>query len=140
MSFDLVKNNLMAILKAKGYKESDTTTFDEVPALQYDNTCIVRSLSGEMGENSETLSDRFYDVQEWEITIAFSKSSQSDVINRDDAQRKKDDLIKAFDKPANWSTVSGLMIQKYKSWKMEEQKSYFLLTILVKVLDRYIYT
>jgi len=137
MSFKTVKDNLVLIMTSNEYSEADVTDFAEAPALEYDNAFIVQALTGEMGENSETLYDRFYDIEEWQITIAFSKSGQSDIINRDEAQRKREILISALDKPANWA--NQVRLQKYKNWKLEELKSYFLLTINIKIIDQVIY-
>lgn len=138
MTFDSVKNGIVDILKAQGYQESEAADFVNAPAVEYGSTFIVRAISGDMdNQGSETLSDRFYDFQTWQIQIAFEKSEQSDIINRDDVHRKKDTLIKELDDPANWRTY--VRMQKYKSWRVEELKSYYLLTIEVKILDQYTY-
>lgn len=137
MTFKSVKSNLITIMSNNEYNEADVTDFESAPALEYDNSFIVQALSGEMGSESETLVDRFYDIQDWQILIAYSKSSQSDIINRDEAQRKREILITALDKPANWSNY--VRLQKYKSWKLEELKSYYLLTINIKIIDQVIY-
>lgn len=137
MTFKSIKENLVRIMSNNEYNETDVTDFANAPALEYDNSFIVQALSGEMGPESETLVDRFYDIQDWEITIAYSKSSQSDIINRDDAQRKREILMTALDKPANWSNY--VRLQKYRSWKLEELKSYYLLTINLRIIDQVIY-
>ena len=54
MSFDAVKDNLVSILARNGYTESDVTTYEGAPATEYDNTFIIRAISGSMGDNSET--------------------------------------------------------------------------------------
>ena len=88
-------------------------------------------------EDSETIVDRFYDVQEWQAQIVFDKSANSDIINRDDLHRKKDTILKTLDKPANWSAF--VRILKYKTWNLQATENYFLLTINLKIVDTYIY-
>jgi len=140
MSFDLVKNRLVRTLGDLGYAESTMPfNFEEAPTNEYNNTFIVKAVSGENDEdNSETLSNRFYDIQKWQILVAFAKSQHNDIANRDDLHRKKDLIINEIDDPTNW--VSNVRIQKYISWEVEEMEDYYLLTITLKVIDTYIYT
>jgi hypothetical protein len=129
---------LAGIVNAQGYSESNQVfTFGNAPSAEYQNTFIIRCLSGKADENSPTLSTRFYDNQTWDIQIAFEKSSQSDTVNLDEIHRAKETLIKELDDPANWSTSTRLV--KYNSWKIEEELSYYLLTITLDVVDTYTY-
>lgn len=139
MGFDTVKNGIVGLLNSLGYAESQQAVdFKGAPANEYENTFILKCLSGNMdNESSETIIDRFYDFQDWQIQIAFSRNAQNDIINRDNLHRKKDDLLKYLDKPANW--ISFVRILKYQSWKYDEMENYYILTINLKVQDTYTY-
>jgi len=138
MSYTTVKDGIALRLKGLGLAESQTVDYKDSPSNEYNNTFIIKSLSGVMDEaESETLIDRFYDVQEWQVQVAFAKSAQNDIVNLDELNRKKDAILKDIDKPANWS--SFVRILKYKNWVVTEQPNYFLLTINLKVVDIYIY-
>jgi hypothetical protein len=139
MSFDTVKNGIVTRLQGLGYTESlQAVDFKNAPANEYGNCFILKPLSGAMDEvESETMVDRFYDVQEWQVQIAFDKSAQNDIVNRDDLHRKKDLILKDLDNPANWS--SFVRILKYKSWEVGEFENYFILTIKLKIVDTYTY-
>ena len=139
MAYDTVKTGIANLLKGLGYQESEeASNFADASSNEYGNTFILNCLSGEMDEeDSETIVDRFYDVQEWQAQIAFDKSANSDVINRDDMHRKKDTILTTLDKPINWS--SFVMILKYKTWNLQATENYFLLTINLKIVDTYIY-
>lgn len=140
MTYDLVKERLVRTMGDLGYTESSKPfVFSSASANEFDRTFIVKAVSGENDEdNSETLSNRFYDIQKWQILLAFAKSELNDIINRDDLHRKKDSIINEIDDPTNW--VSNVRIQKYISWEVEELENYYLLTIGIKVIDTYIYT
>jgi len=137
MSYDTVKNMIAGILNGLGYAESTALEFAGASVSEFGNTYILKCLSGEMGDNSETLSDRFYDNQSWQVQLAFDKSEQSELINYDNVHRKKDLIIKAIDKPANWE--NSVRIQKYKSWNILDEKNYYVLTIEIRIIDTYIY-
>jgi len=137
MSFDIIKNRIVTRLQGLGYAESQSIDIKNAPANEYNNTFIIKVLSGAMTDESETLIDRFYDIQDWQIQIAFERSEQNDIINRDDAQRKKDAILKDLDNPANWEGFARIL--KYKGWKVEELPNYFLLTINLKIVDTIIY-
>jgi hypothetical protein len=139
MSFDLVKNGIVGILKTNGFIESqEISSFENASANEYGNTFILKCPAGEMdNDRSETLNKGFDDYQKWQIQVAFEKSAQSDLANYDDVHRKKDILLRELDDPANWSTYTR--IQKYKSWNVQELKSYFVLTIELKIIDTYTY-
>ena len=138
MSFDLINNGIIGILNSLGYSESIAVDVPEMPSQEYGNTFILSPISGENDENtSETISSLVYDIQKWEIVFVFPRSSEAGPINFDDISRKRDALIKALDNPANWESYAR--IQKYKSWKVEAKKSYFVLTIEIKIIDTVIY-
>jgi len=87
MSYQTVKDGIAGILKALTYQEgNDIDNFSDASSQEMGNVFIIKCVSGEMKEEvSETLADRFYDSQTWEILIAFPKSSQNDIINQDEA-------------------------------------------------------
>ena len=139
MAYDTVKTGIANLLKGLAYQESDEAfDFTDASSNEYGNTFILNCLSGVMDEeDSETIVDRFYDIQDWQIQIAFDKSANTDVINRDDLHRKKDTILKTLDKPTNWS--SFVRVLKYNAWNLQETDNYFLLTINLKIVDQYIY-
>ena len=136
MSYDTVKAGIVTRLSALGYAESSQAIdFKNAPAMEYNNRYIIKSLSGENQE--DTIIDRFYDAQEWQIQIAFERSAQSDILNLDALHRAKDALIKDIDKPANWSGVAQML--KYKSWEVIEYQNYLVLDVRLSILDINIY-
>ena len=137
--YDDVKTGIANLLKGLGYSESkEAFNFTDASSREYGKTFIINSLSGVMDDDdSETIVDRFYDIQDWQIQIAFDKSTHNDIINRDDMHRKKDTILKTLDKPINWS--SFVRILKYNAWNIEETDNYFLLTVNLKIVDTYIY-
>jgi len=139
MAYDTVKTGIANLLKGLAYQESDEAfDFTDASSNEYGNTFILNCLSGVMDEeDSETIVDRFYDIQDWQIQIAFDKSANTDIINRDDLHRKKDIILKKLDKPTNWS--SFVRVLKYNAWNLQETDNYFLLTINLKIVDQYIY-
>jgi len=139
MAYDTVKVGIANLLKGLGYQESEeASNFADASSNEYGNTFILNCLSGAMDEeDSETIVDQFYDVQEWQAQIAFDKSANSDVINRDDMHRKKDTILTTLDKPINWS--SFVRILKYNTWNIQATENYYLLTINLKIVDTYIY-
>ena len=135
MGYQAVRNGLAGIVKAAGFIESKSVTdFVGVSPREFDKRFIIKSVSGELDEETqETLVDRFYDEQEWEIHLAIPRSENNDTVNRDNLGRDKDTVIKEVDDPANWS--SYVRLQKYLSWEITEELSYFLLIIKVKIID-----
>lgn len=136
MSYTTVKDNLVSIMTALGYQESkEPFDIEDMSSQKLDKTFIVSAISGALdeGEEGETLVDRFYDDQIWEIKLAFKKSTQNQVINRDIMHTKRVAIITDLDNPSKW--LSTVRIQKYQSWIVEEAENYFLLTITVKIID-----
>jgi len=135
-NFDTVYLGIADLLKGLSYSESSQAVdFKDAPSTEYGNTFILKCLSGEMGQ--ETIVDRFYDNQTWQVQIAISKSEQSDVVQLGEVHRKKDTILKTLDKPANWE--SFVKILKYKIWDVIEEPNYYILDIKLEVLDTYTY-
>lgn len=134
MSYDTVKNNLVSIMSALGYQESkEPMGFEDTSSQDLDRTFIISAVSGSLEPEGETLVDRFYDDQTWQIKIAFKKSGLNDVINRDDLHRKRVLIITKLDDIGEW--IASVRIQKYQEWLVEEMANYFLLTITVQIID-----
>ena len=139
MSYDTLKNGIANLVKSLGYMESSQSQdFEDAPEGQLGSTFILKCISGEVTVESGTLIDRFYDRQVWQVLIAFSKSEQNDSIILDDIHRKKDLALLKLDEPANWSTF--VTVLKYKKWEILEFPNYFVLSIVLDVIDKYIYT
>lgn len=138
-NYDTVKTGIVALLGTLGYQEADQVdNFENASEHEYGNKFILTPQAGEMDdENSETIIDRFYDIQSWQIQIAFERSSNTDIINRDNLHRSKDALLKKLDKPANWS--SFVRILKYRSWEVQNFQNYFVLVVNLKIVDTYVY-
>jgi hypothetical protein len=138
MSYRTVKEGISGILNKLGYTESQEINLEEASSLEYGNTFIIKPESGVMEETiSETLNQGFYDIQKWVISIIFAKSSQNDVINRDEMHEDKDTILTELDEPANW--ISYVRLQKYSTWNVQETKNYFVLAIELKIIDTYTY-
>lgn len=135
-NFDTVKTGIVGRLNTLGYLESSQSVdFKNASANEYANRFILKCLSGENQNN--TIIDRFDDLQEWQILIAFARSEHSDVINLDAAHRAKDAIIKDLDKPANWE--SFVKILKYNKWTLQETPNYFVIDIRLSIMDLYIH-
>ena len=138
MGYDTLKAGIVEILEKIGYAPSDQAfDFTDASAFEYGNTFILKALAGEMGDDSETLATRFYDNENWQVSMAIKKSSQSDIINLDELHRKREEIIKKLDDPDSWSSFARII--KYQSWEIEDQESYFLLNIELLVVDTIIY-
>lgn len=138
MSFDTIKAGLIARLRGLGYQESPSIDVEDMASGEYGNTFIVRPISGENDEDtSETISSLVYDIQRWQIFVAFERSGQNQAVMTDEVQRKREALIQDLDDPASWASYAR--IQKYKTWTVEDKDSYFLLTIELKIIDTITY-
>lgn len=138
MSYDIIKNGIVGLLNGIKFQESSAATIAEVPSQEMGNVFLLTARSGENNErSSETLSDRFYDNQIWEIQVPFSKNQQSHQVQSDEINRARDLIIKTVDNPANWEGY--VRIQKFLDWSLTEEKNYFLLTVRLKVVDTIIY-
>ena len=133
-NYDTLKAGFASLLNALGlYESSKIVDFTNAPASEYGNRYILKCLEGENIEN--TIIDRFEDQQIWQILIAFDRSEHNDIIKYDEANRAKDAIIKAFDKPSNWS--SFVKICKYNSWAVIDTPNYFVIDIRLLVVDEY---
>ena len=116
----------------------EVADFEDISSQEFGNTFMIKAVSGSLDEEvQETLVDRFYDEQIWQVLIAEGRGSQNDRLNREALLRKKDTLIREIDDPDNWR--SYVRIQKYLSWEVTENNNYFLLTIEIKIVDTITY-
>ena len=135
-NYDTVKSGIAGLLNALGYLESSQSVdFKNASANEYGNRYILKCLTGENQNN--TIIDRFDDAQEWQVMIAFARSEQNDILSLDALHRAKDAIIKSLDKPANWE--SFVKIMKYEKWEVIETPNYFVLDIILQILDLYIH-
>lgn len=131
-----VKAGIAGRLNSLGYVESSQPIdFIHAPANEYGNRYILKCLTGENQNN--TIIDRFYDQQEWQILIAFGRSEQNDLSQYDNVHIAKDAIIKDLDKPANWASFVKML--KYKKWEIIESPNYFILDIRLDIWDIYTY-
>lgn len=138
MSYDIINDGLNNLIRTLGYQSSRYSNMDSVPSSEVGKTFLLTAVSGQNDEKtSETLSSLVYDLQIWELQIAFQKSNENQEVNFDSIQRAKDLLIKTIDAPANWESYART--QKYLNWKVEERKNYYLLTMQIKIADTIIY-
>jgi hypothetical protein len=135
MSYDTINNGIVGRLQGLGYQQSQYQNLDACPSQELENTFLLNFVSGEADE--EALYPLVYDNQKWQIIIGFERSSENQSIVMDKIGRAKDALIKDLDNPANWESYAR--VQRYKSWKVEDKKSYFILTIELKIVDTILY-
>ena len=139
MSYDKVKAGLVAVLTAQSLAESkEAIDFSNAGAEEHEHTFILSRISGQEDPENERQQAFLYDDQKWQIQVAYNKTSESQVIQRDRLQELADLLIQKFDNPASWNTYCTIL--RYKSWTIKEVKSYFVLTIQLKVLDALTYS
>jgi hypothetical protein len=133
-----MSQGIKEILKGLAYSESEeATSYKNAPTSEYGTTFILLCRSGEQTDEAKDQSDRFYDSQEWAVLFAFGKSAQSDKTNLDEIHAAKDAIITALDNLANWQSFARLL--KYKSWIIEDNPSYYLLTITLTAVDTFSY-
>jgi len=138
LSYTTIRDGIAGRLKSLGLQESqEVFNFDDASSMEYGNTFILRCTSGQLSEETDELNTKFDDVQEWEIQVAFERSSQSDLAQRDIAQLKREEIIKDIDNISNWS--SFVKILRYSTWIIEELDNYFLLKINLRIVDRLTY-
>lgn len=138
MSFDTIKNYVRNRIEGLGYTESKMPfTFENASTSEYDKSFILSILEGTIDPDGENLNTRLYDNQLWQVSIAFSKSSHSDVIKRDDMYRSIEAIIKDLDNPSNY--LGTVRFIRYESWEVEEIDTYFLLKINFNIQDQYNY-
>ena len=140
MSYDTVKNGITDLIKSLGYQESNTGfDFEDASSSEYENTFIIIARSGKLEEvKDETLMDRIYDEQDWEIQIAMPRAGNNEVINQDQLNRKREALINKLDNSNNWKTFVRLL--KYRDWEIVERDSYILLILRLKIIDTLIFS
>ena len=135
-NYDTIKSGIKGRLNTLGYLESSQSIdFKNASTNEYNNRYILKCLSGENQE--DTIIDRFYDAQEWQILIAFERSELNDIVKYDVAHRAKDAIIKDLDKPANWASFAKML--KYKSWEIIDTPNYYVVDIRLSILDTYTY-
>jgi len=139
MSYNLVKTGISNLMKSLGYAESSMIeSFEGSSDAEISNTFICKCVSGQMDNDvSETLADRFYDKQKWEVMIAFPVSSHNDNVNVDEIHEEKDTIIRTLDNPANWTSFATVL--KYESWSIEMVENHLILTVTLDVTDVYTY-
>jgi len=139
MSYNLVKVGISNLMKSLGYAESSMIeSFEGSSDAEISNTFICKCVSGQIDNDvSETLADRFYDKQKWEVMIAFSASSQNDNVNIDEIHEEKDTIIRTLDNPTNWTSFATVL--KYESWSIEMVENHLILTVTLDVTDVYTY-
>jgi hypothetical protein len=138
MSYDVVKNYIAGRIKGLGYIESKSAfNFSDAPVTEYDKCFIVMPIKGSIDPDGANLNISIFDSQEWTVQIAFSKSTHSDIIKRDDMLRSIEAIIKDLDNPNNYSATVDLI--RYQEWSVVEQENYYLLTITFEIRDQYTY-
>lgn len=138
MSYQIVRDGLSSILKAQGLAESLVALdFKDSPITDLENTFILNCKEGEADGDNDQQQAFLYDNQTWTVQIAFGTNSESVIVQRDAINRKKDSLLTELDDPANWK--SFCMILRYRSWSIEKQDKFFILTIQLKVKDALTY-
>lgn len=137
--YKTVRDGLIAILNAQGLSESnEPTDFKNAGSEEQEHTFILNRRSGQENQANERQPSFLYDDQKWTIQIAFGKSMNSGNVQLDNLNSLVDSLIIALDNPDNWNSFCQIL--RYKNWKIDEVKSYFVATIELSILDRLTYT
>lgn len=138
MSYTAIKDQIVKRLGTLGLQESNQAfDFANSSNKEYENTFIIfiPNRSAESFEN-ESLSQELYDVQTWEIQIAFAESEHSDIAQRDELQNKITDIIKDLDNPSNWQGITnGARLQRYSDCEITKEDGYFLAIIRLTIQD-----
>jgi len=139
MSHTTVKEGIKGLLGSLALAESnEAIDYTAAAANEYGNTYILKCLSGEMDtEDSETLVNKMYDIQTWNIQVAKERTTHNDVINYDELCKLKDTILQKLDNPNSWS--SFVRILKYKNWQIIDMPNYFVLSVNLKVIDTITY-
>ena len=139
MSFDIIKNGIMARLKALGYQESKQAfTFENAANYELGNTFILNVVSGTARtEESQRIGSSLYDHEVWEVKIAFKKSGKNDVIVRDDIQRKRQELLSDLDDADNWQSFAKFL--RFEAWEVDALDDYVVLKIELYIVDEITY-
>ena len=138
MSYDTINTVLGNIIEGQGYSRSQSTRIEDLSNGEEEYSFILKPLSGDNGDESETLADRIYDEEVWSCEIVFRCGTQSDILQLDELNRARETLIKEIDDPASWQG-NGIRVVKYDSWELEELPNYYILRIRIKVVDRITY-
>ena len=138
MSYKLVKDGISGILEAQGLTQSkETDNFKSAGANEHEKTFILNVVSGAEDPVNEVKQALLRDDQKWTVQVAYSKTVESALVQQDAINLLRDILLVKLDNPANWESFCSIL--RYKSWKIQELKSYFVLTIELKVVDSLTY-
>ena len=137
MSYKTVKDGIVNRLQLLGLAESSQIfDFSNASSHEYGNTFILKATAGDLNLSTDDINNRFDDSQEWEVQIAFPRSTHNDVVERDEAHEKREDIIQDLDDSLNTTFVQTL---RYSNWLVEELPNYFLVRITLRVVDRIAY-
>lgn len=141
MSYRTIKDTIVQLLGELGYRESNTSfDIENISANELNHRFIISVLSGEADEDSQRINTRLYDNQIWRIQIGFNKTENNDIVIRDDMYARIENIVKKLDDPDNYEGITnGVTTQRYLSWEVESFDNYYVLSILVKIQDRYTY-
>ena len=139
MSYAGIKTGLKDIIEALQLSPSnEMIDFDNASPNEFANRYILFASQGNLeDESSETLASRVYDKQMWILQVAYSKGQHSQLINLDELNRKREELIKSIDDPANWTSFARML--NVAEWDVEDFEHYFVLNIRIEITDTIIY-
>jgi len=139
MSYDSIKTGMKDIIEALSLAPSEQIVdFEMASPNEFGNTYILFPEKGDMGGvEKESLSDRVYDLQIWNIQIAFARGSHSSLVNLDELHRKREVVINAVDDPASWTSFARML--NVSEWDVETFEHYFVLNIKVEITDTITY-
>ncbi len=138
MSYDLINAGIKNLMGTIGLAASKYPSVKNMPSEEYGNAFVLNAEAGESSDSkSETLSSLVYDVQTWKIFVPFQRSNENQDAETDQISRMALEMIRVLDNPSNWESYAR--IQKYKNWKIEDKKGYFLLTMELEIEDTIVY-
>lgn len=139
MSYDSIKTGMKNIIEALSLAQSsEVVDYEIAPPNQFGYTYILFPEHGDMvGVEKESLADRVYDTQDWLVKIAWNRGTHSGPVNLDELNRKREEVVKAIDNPANWTSFARML--NVAEWNIETYEHYFVLIINVEITDTITY-
>ena len=139
MTYNTIKAGIEAIIESKSLSKSEQIyDFLNASPNEYGETYILFPESGDMsGNEKESLADRVYDKQVWRLKVAYSIGTHAADVNLMEINRKREELIKAIDNPANWTTYARML--NVIEWENIVSGNYILVNIKIEVTDTITY-
>ena len=139
MSYDGIKTGMKGIIEGLALAPSDEIIdFSTASPNAFAHTYILFPETGNLdGTAKESLASWVYDKEIWRMKVAFNRGIHSSFINLDELNRKREEIIKAVDNPANWTSFARML--NVTEWAVETFENYFVLSIKIEITDTVTY-